>query len=246
MMLEENAIYVVTGGNGLLGKAIISEITSNGGLGISVDITHETDVNRRTIKADLTNSNEIKEVIKHIVDNYGSISGWVNNAYPRTQDWGSDFLELTEESLKKNVDWQLNSYILCCQSVISHMLENKKGSIVNMASIYGIVGNDFTVYEGTNIVPPSPYSAIKGGLINFTRFVASRFGRDGIRVNCVSPGGIFDHQDKNFVEAYEKKVPLKRLGNPIDISPSVVFLLSNKSSYITGHNLVVDGGWTSI
>lgn len=246
MILEENAVYVVTGGNGLLGKAIIDEIASNGGIAISVDITHETDTNRRTIKADLTNSNEIKEVIRHIEENYGLISGWVNNAYPRTQDWGSDFLNLSEESLKKNVDWQLNSYILCCQSIISHMLVNKKGSIVNMASIYGIVGNDFTVYEGTNIIPPSPYSAIKGGLINFTRFVASRYGRDGIRVNCVSPGGIFDHQDKKFVEAYEKKVPLKRLGNPTDISPAVVFLLSNKSNYITGHNLVVDGGWTSI
>lgn len=246
MMLEENAVYVVTGGNGLLGKAIIEEIDSNGGIAISVDITHETDANRRTIKADLTNSNEIKEVIRHIEENYGLISGWVNNAYPRTQDWGSDFLDISEESLKKNVDWQLNSYILCCQSIISHMLVNKKGSIVNMASIYGIVGNDFTVYEGTSIIPPSPYSAIKGGLINFTRFVASRFGRDGIRVNCVSPGGIFDHQDKNFVEAYEKKVPLKRLGNPTDISPAVVFLLSNKSNYITGHNLVVDGGWTCI
>ena len=245
-MLEKNSIYVVTGGNGLLGKAIIDEVVANGGIGVSVDVSHETDINKYRIKADVTNSDEIKKVIKYIDENYGKIVGWVNNAYPRTSDWGTDFLDLSEESLNKNVDWQMNSYILCCQSVITHMLENKKGSIVNMTSIYGVVGNDFTIYEGTNIVPPSPYSAIKGGLINFTRFLASRFGRESIRINCVSPGGIFDHQDKKFVEAYERKVPLKRLGNPTDISPAVVFLLSNKSNYITGHNLVIDGGWTSI
>ena len=246
MKLDNHSIYVVTGGNGLLGKAIICEIRNNGGIGISVDISHETDLEKFTVKADLTKVIEINKAIEYIESNYGVIRGWVNNAYPRTKDWGTDFLQLNEESLKQNVDWQLNSYIMCCQSIISHMLNQRKGSIVNMASIYGVVGNDFSIYEGTNIIPPSPYSAIKGGLINFTRFLASRFGANGIRVNSVSPGGIFDNQNEKFVNAYSQKVPLKRMGNPEDIAPAVVFLLSDESSYITGHNLVVDGGWTAI
>jgi NAD(P)-dependent dehydrogenase (short-subunit alcohol dehydrogenase family) len=115
-----------------------------------------------------------------------------------------------------------------------------------MTSIYGVVGNDFSIYEGTKIKTAPAYSAIKGGLINLTRYLASAYGRQNIRFNCVSPGGIFDHQDEKFVRAYESKVPLKRMGNPDDIAPVVSFLLSDDSKYITGQNIIVDGGWTSI
>ncbi len=140
----------------------------------------------------------------------------------------------------------MNSYFYITQKVSSLMKEKNYGSIVNITSIYGIVGNDFTIYEGTDINPPAAYAAIKGGLINFSRYLASFYGKDNIRVNCVSPGGIFGNQPKQFVTNYEKKVPLKRLGTPEDISPSVIFLLSDEAKYITGHNLIVDGGWTAI
>jgi NAD(P)-dependent dehydrogenase (short-subunit alcohol dehydrogenase family) len=93
---------------------------------------------------------------------------------------------------------------------------------------------------------PAAYSAIKGGLINFTKYLASYTGKYKVRVNCVSPGGIFDNQPKSFVTNYEKKVPLQRLGTPGDIAPAIAFLLSDESLYITGHNLVIDGGWTAI
>ena len=91
---------------------------------------------------------------------------------------------------------------------------------------------------------PAAYSAIKGGVINFSRYLASYYGKHGIRINCVSPGGIFNNQHKNFVKNYVNNVPLKRMGNPDDISPAVSFLLSEEASYITGQNLIVDGGWT--
>ena len=122
----------------------------------------------------------------------------------------------------------------------------KSGSIINITSIYGVVAADFTVYEGTGGTSPAAYSAIKGGLINFTRYLASYFGKYNIRVNCVSPGGIFDKQNSVFVKNYQNKVPMKRMGNPEDIAPSVTFLLSEDSKYITGQNLIIDGGWTSI
>lgn len=242
-----NKTIVVTGGYGLLGKAFIEDIKNKGGIGISLDISHPTNFELNQIHADVTTENSISKVIKEISQQYGNIDGWVNNAYPRTKDWGTDFLNLTEESLKTNVDLQMNSYILCCKEIIKHMLDNKvKGSIVNIASIYGIVGNDFTIYEGTDMKIPSPYSAIKGGVINFSRFLASRFGADEIRINTVSPGGIFDNQPPSFVKEYERKVPMKRMGNPNDIAPAVSFLLSDQAGYITGQNLAVDGGWTSI
>ena len=239
----EDKIIVVTGGKGLLGQAIIKDIQKKGGIAVCIDI-HGND--QHDLVHDLTQLSEIKSAVKNILKKYKRLDGWVNNAYPRTDDWGTDFLEIPEDSLKKNIDWQLNSYILCCQQVIESFLVQKKGSIVNIASIYGVVGNDFSIYEGTDINPPAAYSAIKGGLINFSRYLASKYGKDGIRINVVSPGGIFDHQPESFVKAYEKKVPMKRMGNPDDIAPAVSFLLSDEAQYITGQNLIVDGGWTAI
>lgn len=242
--LLENKVIVVTGGNGLLGSAMIQDIRNKGGIGISADL--DIHYEKYRVKCDITSLESIREAVKYIKNKHGRIDGWVNNAYPRTADWGDDFLAVNEESLDKNIKWQLNSYILCCQEVIKEMLKNKNGSIINIASIYGVVGNDFTIYEGTNLNPAAAYSAIKGGLINFTRYLASKYGQYGIRINAVSPGGIFDNQPKQFVESYEKKVPLKRMGRPDDIAPSVSFLLSDEAKYISGHNLIVDGGWTAI
>lgn len=245
-LLLENKVILVTGGRGLLGREMVKDIIKKGGIALSADIGIVTDVEKGEVLCDITSLQSIKDVLSIVLKHYGRLDGLVNNAYPRTKDWGCDFLLVPEESLKKNIDWQLNSYMLFCQQVIKIMLKQGAGSIVNIASIYGIVGNDFTIYENTPLNPPAPYSAIKGGLINFTRYLASKYGKDGIRVNALSPGGIFDQQPDLFVKAYEKKVPLKRMGKPDDIAPAVSFLLSEEAKYITGHNLVVDGGWTII
>jgi NAD(P)-dependent dehydrogenase (short-subunit alcohol dehydrogenase family) len=244
--LLENKVILVTGGNGLIGKAIVEDIKMKGGIAISADINVNTDLENERIKCDITSFESMENALGNVIQYYGRIDGLVNNAYPRTEDWGTDFLDMSEINLKTNVDWQMNSYILFCQLAIKAMLAQGSGSIVNIASIYGVVGNDFTIYEDTSMKVPATYSAIKGGIINISRFLASRFGKDGIRVNVVSPGGIFDNQPAPFVHAYEKKVPLKRMGKPKDIAPAVSFLLSDEAQYITGHNLIVDGGWTSI
>jgi NAD(P)-dependent dehydrogenase (short-subunit alcohol dehydrogenase family) len=164
----------------------------------------------------------------------------------KTKDWGTKFEDIPFESWQKNVDLQMNSVFLLCQKVLEVMKNQNNGSIVNIASIYGVVGNDFTIYEGYGGTSPAAYSAIKGGVINFTRYLASYFGKYGIRVNCVSPGGIKDAQHPSFIERYEAKSPLKRMGNANEIAPAITFLLSDEASFITGHNLMVDGGWTAI
>ena len=102
------------------------------------------------------------------------------------------------------------------------------------------------LYKNTSLSPPVAYSAIKGGLINMNRYLSSYFSENSIRFNCVSPGGILDNQSAKFVNNYNKRVPLGRMGLPQDISPIVAFLLSDKASYITGQNIAVDGGWTAI
>lgn len=241
-----NKVVIVTGGNGLLGKEFIRAIRAEGAVCLNFDVNHETHLDQFSIKCDITNSYSIVEAIKLVINNFGKIDGLVNNAYPRTADWGSKFEDIDLDSWRNNVDWQLNSYFYLTQQVVFQMEKNKQSSIVNIGSMYGVVGPDFTVYDGTNMTMPAAYSAIKGGIVNFTRYLSSYLGPRQIRVNVVSPGGIFDNQNNNFVENYSRKVPLRRMGNPEDISPSVVFLLSDEAKYITGQNIIVDGGWTAI
>lgn len=245
-MILRDKIIIVTGGSGLIGKAIVADIRKKGGFAINMDLAEESDLQNGTLKADITNDEEINEAVNNIISEFGRIDGLVNNAYPRTEDWGNKFEDIVPESWRKNVDNQLNSCFTISQAVLKHMKSQQYGSIVNIASIYGVVGNDFTVYEGTELTSPAAYSAIKGGIINFSRYLASYFGKDNIRVNCVSPGGIFDNQHPVFVKNYEHKVPMKRMGKSEDIAPAVSFLLSDESVYITGQNLIIDGGWTCI
>lgn len=241
----KNKIIIVTGGSGLLGKEIIKDLKTKGAIAINADINVATDFERNTLTVDITSEESIINAIQLVTNFYGKIDGLVNNAYPRTKDWGTKFEDITYESWQKNVDMQMNTTFLFIQKIIPELLKTK-GSIVNMTSIYGVVGNDLTMYENTSITTAAPYSAIKGGVINFTRYLASYYGRQGVRVNCVSPGGIFDNQHEIFVANYEKKVPIGRMGNPDDIAPAVSFLLSDEAKYITGQNLIVDGGWTAI
>ena len=245
-MILNDKIIIVTGGSGLIGKELVADINRKGGKAINADIGVETKLQEGTLQMDITNDQSIQDGINHVVEKFGRIDGLVNNAYPRTKDWGNKFEDIDPQSWRTNIDIQLNSYFVCSQKVLKIMADQNNGAIVNITSIYGVVGNDFTLYEEYGGTSPAAYSAIKGGLINFTRYLASYYGKKGIRVNCVSPGGIFDHQHPSFVTRYEAKVPMGRLGNPDDIAPAVSFLLSNEAKYITGQNLIVDGGWTCI
>ena len=242
----KNKIIIITGGSGLLGKEIIKRLLDNEATVINFDINSSSCINSEFVNCNITDEYSIKKSISSVIKKYGRIDGLVNNAYPRTNDWGVKYEDIKFDSWKKNIDFQLNSYFFMSQQVSRYMVQKKSGSIINIASIYGSVGPDFTIYENTEMTLPAAYSAIKGGIINFTRYLASYFGKHNINVNCISPGGIYDNQNSAFVENYNKKVPMKRMGTPKDIAPSVIFLLSDQAKYITGQNLIIDGGWTAI
>lgn len=253
----ENKNVFITGGAGLIGSEITKAVAELGGTPIIIDINEKSSIklceklindglkcNYENI--DLTKLENIDSVIKKLAEKYKVINAWINNAYPRTSDWGNKVENLTLDSWRQNVDMHLNSYSWISRSVCMQMKEQGFGSLINFGSTYGLLGNDFSIYEGTSMTSPMGYSAIKGGIINLSRYLSAYFGPFGIRVNNLCPGGIFNNQPESFVKKYSEKTPLKRMGKPEEIASACVFLASEASSYITGHTLIVDGGWTAI
>lgn len=245
MFLLNDKVIVITGGEGLIGKAIVKRLKKAGATVISADIQIDAIVDEN-VYLDITKEESISNVIATTIKKFGKIDGWVNNAYPRTKDWANKLEDIPSESWRMNIDMHLNGYFLCARAALEQMKKQGFGCLVNMSSIYGVVAPDFSIYDGTKMTMPAAYAAIKGGIVNLTRYLAAYYGPYNVRVNSVSPGGIFDNQPDAFVSKYNKKVPLRRMGTPRDIASSIHFLLSDDAAYVTGHNLMVDGGWTIV
>lgn len=253
----DGVTVILTGATGLLGKVFSREIAMNKanlvmadinekkGLKLVEDLRKETG-NKKIVfqRCDITKPGEVRDLVNKSLDRFGRIDVLVNNAYPRNRNYGKKFEEVTYEDFCVNVDMHLGGYFLITREVSEVMKKQKSGNIINIASIYGLLAPDFRVYERTDMTMPVEYSAIKGGVINLTRYLASYLAKYNIRVNCISPGGIRDNQPKRFVEEYSKRTPLGRMGNPEDITGGLIYLLSDASSYVTGHNLIIDGGWS--
>ncbi len=244
-------VVLVTGGAGLYGSCISQAL----GEADARVIIASRDIKKCHAKAkelqskgldvcgerlDLTSEESVVELKEKIVSGCGRIDIVVNNAVERpmkgfdcpTADW--------EKSMKVNA----TGLFICTKIFISEMIKQNSGNIINISSIYGMVGPDFSIYQGTDMDMPVDYAFHRGGIINFTRYLATRFARYNIRVNCISPGGLYTNQPKSFVDNYNRRTPLGRMANEDDIKGAVVYLSSDTSSYVTGHNLVVDGGWT--
>ena len=251
MLGIKDRIVIVTGGCGLIGREIVRELAVAGAKVVNADISLETDPDAGHFHLDLSDNASIDALVAFTLERYGRIDALINSAYPHTRDWSDYFFEDEPfEHFKKNVELQLDSVFYLDQQVARVMMRQKAGSIVNFGSIYGIVGNDFTIYEEYGGTSTGAYCAIKGGIINFTRYLASYLGKWNVRVNCVSPGGVFDkdspEQNQIFLRNYTHKCPMKRMAEPEDIAPVALFLISDMARYVTGQNIAADGGWTCI
>jgi NAD(P)-dependent dehydrogenase (short-subunit alcohol dehydrogenase family) len=246
----KDMVSVVTGGCGLIGQRVVRGLLDFGSRVYVADRDLEAfDALRESgaefVELDITSEASVKKVIDYITEKEKRLDILVNTAYPRTPDWGEKIENVNFSSWKTNVNDHLGGYFLTSTHAAETMKALGCGVIINFSSIYGIVGPDFSIYDGTDMTMPVAYAAIKGGIITFTKYLATYYGEYGIRANVISPGGIFNDQPPRFVESYSKKTPLRRMGRPDDLVGAVLFLSSRAGSYITGQNIIVDGGWTA-
>jgi len=263
--LDGKTAYIV-GGLGLIGKEVSTALAVAGAKIVILDIDEEDgetfsrnmEDSDCKVNFELFNCEDMDQIEKNfsgIISKNGCPDIFINCSYPRTADWGkSSFKDVTLHSFRQNVDIHMNSYAWLARLAAEEMVNNKKSSsIIQLGSTYGIVGQDLSIYEGTEMTENMTYATIKGGVINLTRQMASYYGQFNIRINTLCPGGLDGHvagknkaQNQTFVKQYSKKSPLKRLGRADEIASTVLFLASDASSYISGATIVVDGGWTSI
>ena len=241
----------VTGGCGLIGRAICEALVGAGARAVALDtgqvLAHASAADPDAVAFDAADLDDVVDRVARLETAHGEADIWVNAAYPRTADWATSRPDVFDaESWRTNVDLQMNSYCLLAAAVAAAMAKRGAGSIVNVASIYGVVGPDFTIYEGLEMTTPPAYSAIKGGIIGYTRYLASFHAARGVRVNAVAPGGVANDQPDAFVRNYARRTPMGRMAEAAEIAWPVVFLASDAASYVTGAVLPIDGGWTAV
>tara|TARA_R110000796_G_scaffold123761_4_gene238196 strand:- start:15971 stop:16771 length:801 start_codon:yes stop_codon:yes gene_type:complete len=254
-------VALITGGGGLLGPKHAEAIIEYGGKVILAD----WHIDRAKEKAEMLGENASyeyidvtdKESIKAVVDKYDKIDILINNAAkdPKVKKGGgltpdSRFETMTEDYWKEGIDACVNGTFLCSQVVSNHMLKRGGGTILNISSDLGVIAPDQRIYRKEGIeeelqnVKPITYSAAKWAIVGMTKYLAVYFAKKGIRVNCLSPTGVYNDHPEDFVKKLSNIIPMGRMADIDEYKGAIVFLCSDASSYMTGENLVIDGGKT--
>lgn len=252
-----NKVVVITGGAGLLGKEFIKAVIENSGVAIIADINEElgqkvkedlskelNSTNIDFIKLDITSKNSLNECIQYLEKKYQRIDALVNNAYPRNKNYGKHFFDVEYDDFVENLGLNLGGYFTASQQFARYFQKQGYGNIINISSIYGIVAPKFEIYDNTTMTVPVEYAAIKSGLIHLTKYMAKYFKGMEIRVNTLTPGGIFDSQPEQFLKAYQDKCLSKGMLDKSDLKGTLVYLLSDMSRYVNGQNIIVDDGFS--
>lgn len=255
-------VVIITGGAGLLGSEYARALAEAGAHPVIADL----DARRARrlaaslaglpgrplpVTVDVTDPDSVRRLVRRVLRTCGRIDALVNNAAldpkfdPRhAARHTTAFEDFPLELWNQGLAVDLTGMFLCAQAVAPAMLAQGRGVIVNVSSTYGLVGPDQRLYE-PNTYKPVIYSVTKSAVLGFTRYLAAYWAGKGIRINALTPGGVYDGHDEEFVRRYSSRTPLGRMAGKSEYSGALLFLLSDASSYMTGANLVIDGGWTA-
>jgi NAD(P)-dependent dehydrogenase (short-subunit alcohol dehydrogenase family) len=251
-------VIIITGGTGVLGTHyahVLSSLGANVCIGdldekkcesLAKELQHDYKTNPIGLCLDLTKKESVMTFVDVVIDKYDQIDVLINNAATKSPNFFSPLETFPLEDWKHVMDVNITGMFLMAQAVIPQMVKRKSGSIINISSIHGIVGPHKDIYEGTPIISPAVYSVSKGGVVQLTKWLATMYGDQNIRTNTLTLGGVAEHQlgGNDFQKKYMKHVPLGRMTVKDDITGPLLLLASDASSGMTGHDLVVDGGWT--
>ena len=257
---------IVTGGAGILGRKFCAGLAEFGAnvVIVDIDVKAARDVaeeldgqyesKRIGIGCDITKPDSVKEMVEQVVSSFGNIHILHNNAAGKSDDLDAFFAPFEEYSLQQ---WReimavnIDGMFLVAQAVGKHMIEHGEGgSIIQTSSIYGVVAPDQRIYEGSfylgrAINTPAVYSTSKTAVVGLTKYLAAYWADKGIRVNTLSPGGVESGQNETFKQRYSERIPLGRMAQPDEMVSALIYLASDASSYVTGQNIIVDGGLTA-
>jgi NAD(P)-dependent dehydrogenase (short-subunit alcohol dehydrogenase family) len=243
-------VVAICGGAGILGREMVAALCRQGATVAVVDRTTTALAGARFFECDITSRSALVDTMAGIAREMGDIDVLVNNAAAKSDNFFAPFEEFPETDWDEVMAVNVKGAVSACQIVGPIMAARGRGSIINTLSVYGIVAPDQRIYEGSlyegrAINTPAVYSASKAALWGLTKYLAAYWGHRNIRVNAITPGGTFSGQNDMFVDRYSTRVPLGRMAKPEEMGGAVVYLASDASSYVTGQNIVVDGGLTA-
>jgi NAD(P)-dependent dehydrogenase (short-subunit alcohol dehydrogenase family) len=261
MFRLDGKVAIITGAAGLLGLQHAIALSEFGAHVILTDLDLETCAKRArhinqqskvetlAIRSDVTSQPSWQSLLEQGLSSFGQVDILVNNAAFTTQsrsaNYNASFANFPLEDWRQILDVNLTGTYIGCQVIGSQMVKQKAGSIINMASLYGVVSPHHRMYSGTGIHQPAAYSVSKAGVIALTRYLGTLWVDQGVRVNCITPGGIYNEHSEAFTSRYAALSPIGRMADKKEMRGALVYLASSASAYCTGHNLVVDGGWTA-
>jgi len=256
----KNKVAIITGACGLFGVEQTKALLESSCTVIGIDIDKNRiksvkkkipNVNLVILRCDVTNFSDVNKLSKVIIKKYKKIDILINNLsfdYKPNKKLNNkmNFNTLSLETWNKHLNLGLTSAFICSQIFGKFMELKKKGVILNIGSDLSVIAPDQRLYSHLNSIKPATYSVVKHGIVGLTKYLASYWSDKNIRVNCLSPGGIYNNQDKNFVKKLKNLIPLNRMANKNEYNEVIQFLCSDASSYMTGQNIVIDGGRTVI
>ncbi len=253
----EGKVIIITGGSGLIGKAFAEAVCQFGANVVVADIsaaspaTLASDLERRHnrkmlgVNIDVASRSDVERLKNETLSAFGRIDGLINSHQNKTARFFANFEDYTDEDWDAVIETNLKGTFLTCQIIGGWMAYNGGGSIINIPSTYSVVAPNQNLYSGTNLGCPAAYSASKGGVMALSQYLATYWSAKKVRVNQITPHGVWNNHQEKFEQNFNALSPLGRMSYNHEVADAAVFLLSDASSYVTGHNLMVDGGWTA-